>query len=68
MFINKNNSKTKTAMNPKLSIFVFGVEAIIYLLLHNFHDCTFNVRTSLDGYDSKIRKVDADLQYQIKLF
>ena len=55
-------------MNPKLSILVFGVEAIIYLLLHNFHDCTFNVRTSLDWYDSKIRKVDADLQYQIKLF
>ena len=46
MFINKNlrlnNSKTKTAMNAKLSIFVFCVEAIIYWLLLNLHDCTFN--------------------------
>ena len=36
-----NNSKTKTAMNAKMPIFIC-VEAIIYLLLHNLHDCTFN--------------------------
>ena len=45
MFKNKNlrlnNSKTKTAMNIKISIFAICVEAIIYLLLHNFHDGTF---------------------------
>ena len=45
MFINKNlrlnNSKTKTAMNAKISIFVICVQAIIHLLLHNLHDCTF---------------------------
>ena len=28
-------------MNAKISVFVICVEAIIYLLLHNFHDSTF---------------------------
>ena len=28
-------------MNTKISVFVICVEAIIYLLLHNLHDCTF---------------------------
>ena len=45
MFINNilrlNNSKTKTAINAKISIFIFCVEAIKYLLLHNLHDYTF---------------------------
>ena len=27
-------------MNAKISLFVICVEAIIYLLLYNFHDCT----------------------------
>ena len=47
MFINKslrlNSSKTKIGMNAKLSIFVICVEAIIYFLLHNLHDFTFNI-------------------------
>ena len=30
-------------MNAKISVFVICVEVIIYLLLHNLHDCTFNV-------------------------
>ena len=34
-----NNLKTRTATNAKISVFV---EAIIYLLLCNLHDCTFN--------------------------
>ena len=42
MFLNKilwmKNSKTRTATNAKISIFVICVEAIIYLLLHNLHD------------------------------
>ena len=46
LFINKtlrlDNLKTRTAINAKLSVFVIGVEAIIYLLLYNLHDCTFN--------------------------
>ena len=28
-------------MNTKMSVFVIFVEAIIYLLLYNLHDCTF---------------------------
>ena len=30
-------------MNPNISVFVVCVEAIIYLLLHNFDDCNFKV-------------------------
>ena len=30
-------------MNAKLSMFVICVEAIIYVLLYNFHGCTFKV-------------------------
>ena len=37
-----NNLKTKTAMNAKILVFVISVEAIIYLLLYNLHDCIFN--------------------------
>ena len=29
-------------MNAKISVFVICVEAIIYLLLYNLLDCTFN--------------------------
>ena len=47
MFISKplrlNNLKTKTAMNTKISVFVICVEEIIYLLLYNLYDCTFNL-------------------------
>ena len=28
-------------MNAKISVFVTCIEAIIYLLLYNLHDCTF---------------------------
>ena len=30
-------------MNTKISVFVICVEAIIYLLLDNLYDCTFNI-------------------------
>ena len=30
-------------MNAKISVFAICVEAIMYLLLHNLHDCTFNL-------------------------
>ena len=47
LFINKslwlNNLKTRTAMNAKISVLVTCVKAIIYLLLHNLHDCTFKM-------------------------
>ena len=29
-------------MKAKISVFVICVEAIIFLLLYNLHDCTFN--------------------------
>ena len=29
-------------MNAKISVFVICAEEIIYFLLHNLHDCTFN--------------------------
>ena len=32
-------------MNVKISVFVIYVEAIIYLLLYNLHDCTFNLKS-----------------------
>ena len=48
LFINKNlrlnNLKTKTAIDAKILVFVICVEAIIYLLLYNLHDCNFEFR------------------------
>ena len=32
--------KTRTAINAKTSVFLTCVEAILYLLSHNLHDCT----------------------------
>ena len=47
LFLNKtlrlNNLKTRTAMNAKISVFATCVEVIIDLLIHNLHDCIFNV-------------------------
>ena len=37
-----NNLKTRIAMNAKISVSVICVEAIMYLLLCNLHDCAFN--------------------------
>ena len=52
LFINKtlqlNNLKTTTAMNAKISVFFISVQAIIYLLLYNLHDCTFNMNIGSD--------------------
>ena len=33
-------------MSAKLSMFGICVEAILYLLLYNFHDCTFKLQIS----------------------
>ena len=33
-------------MNGKISVFAICIEAIIYLLLYNLHDCTFKKRCS----------------------
>ena len=39
-----NNLKSRAAINAKISVFVICVEVIIYLLLYNLHDGTFNKR------------------------
>ena len=41
-----NNLKNRTAMNAKMSVFIY-VEAIIHLLLYNLHDCTFKKKPCL---------------------
>ena len=47
LFINKtllfNNLKTRSAINVKISVFVLSIEAVIYFLLCNLHDCIFKV-------------------------
>ena len=40
-------------MNAKISVVVICIEAIIYLLLHNLHDCNFNV-TGLVHFGGKL--------------
>ena len=35
-------------MNTKISVFLSSVEAIIYLLLYNLHDCTFKSDSKKD--------------------
>ena len=42
-----NNLKTRTAINAKILVFAICVEAIMYLVLHNLHDCTFNCNNTL---------------------
>ena len=42
--------KARTAMNAKISIFVICVQASLSFLLHNLHECTFNVTTLLLVY------------------
>ena len=34
-------------MNAKISVFVICVEAIMYALLYNLHDCTFKEKVEL---------------------
>ena len=52
-----NNLKTRTAMNAKISVFVICIEAIIYLLLYNLHECTFNKHQAEVTFDLNIRSV-----------
>ena len=54
-----NNLKTVTAMNEKLSsVFFICVEAIIYLILYNFHDCTFKIFTGKFSVITQGKKVE----------
>ena len=40
-------------MNTKILVFVICVEAIIYLLLYNLHNCTFNKAGFTSFYQSQ---------------
>ena len=40
-------------MNAKISAFVICVQAIIYLLLYNLHDCTLKKEAEKFGQQSK---------------
>ena len=35
-------------MNAGISVFVICIETIIYLLLHNLHDCTFKASLEMN--------------------
>ena len=41
-------------MNAKISVFLICVKAIIYLLLYNLHDCTFNYHSVVLGKKAEI--------------
>ena len=54
LFINttlrRNNLKSRTAM--KIAVFLICVEVMIYLLLYNMNDCTFNISRMLFASDT----------------
>ena len=49
-------------MNVKTLVFVICVKAVIYLLLCNLHDCTFNDTLHISILDSKLRILDPKLR------
>ena len=53
-------------MNVKISVFLICVEAIIYLLLYNLYDCTFNsdiptYAPTMGGYTLASRSIEQRL-------
>ena len=43
-------------MAAKISVFLICIDAIICLLLHNLHDCTFNVLGfKLENFDYNLK-------------
>ena len=67
LFINKTlqlkNSKARTAMNAKISLFVIYVEAIIHFLLYHLYDCTFKTKIYLKVWHSLV--INEPLKMQI---
>ena len=53
---------TRTVMNVRISVLLICVEAIVYLLLYNLRDCTFNNNHPSQSACYEI----ADLQQVIK--
>ena len=60
-----DGSKTKTAINVKISVLVIFVEAIIYFLLYNLHDCTSETIVKEIGikYLNWTQQVNIGIQY-----
>ena len=56
-----NNLNIRRSMNIKISVFAFCAEAIIYLLLHNLCDNTFNERRLETDFCSKCLPVREDI-------
>ena len=48
-------------MNKKISVFLFCVETIIYLLLYNLHGCTFKLYLILTFTKQYKQDVTGDL-------
>ena len=56
-----NNLKTTTGLNAKVSVVVICLQAIIYLLLYNLYDCTFNTEEAIGmrkilAHDTRMQK------------
>ena len=54
-------------MHAKNSVFVICVEAIIYLLVHNLHDCTNYDRTLIYQIIANMANRRGNLKYCMKL-
>ena len=54
-------------MNEKSSVFVICVEVIIYLLLYNLHDCTFNDFIPKITYNTRSEKQSKTKQTKTKI-
>ena len=64
MFLNEHlplsNSKVnQPCLNGKISLFFICIEAITYLLLHNFHGCTFKINKK----DTCIKELETNLVF-----
>ena len=44
-----NNINTKNATNSKYGGFIIYIQAIVYMLLHNLHNCTFKTSFKLQS-------------------
>ena len=68
-----NKLKTATGLNAKVSVVVICVEAIIYLLLHNLHDCNFNKEEAIGlrkklAHDTRVQKNPQTQESTLRIF
>ena len=50
-------------MKAQISVFVICVKAIIYLLLYNLQDCTFNSQLTFTCSKSTTEALEKDMKY-----